>query len=57
VVWFDASELIGRPKINMAFSLLNQNLAATPTGGNTFSFVVLLKYNILLSSGTLPLKP
>jgi hypothetical protein len=57
VVWFDCGELIGSPKINMTFSLLDQDLRPTPTAGDSYSFVILIKYHILLAQGTLPLKP
>lgn len=56
-VWFDVGELIGNSKLNINFRLLNQNLQVTPTGGEFWSFVVLFKYQILLSNSTLPLKP
>jgi hypothetical protein len=56
VIWFDMSELIGNSKLNMTFRLLNQNLLPTPTL-DYWSFVILFRYNILLSTATLPLKP
>jgi hypothetical protein len=57
VVWFDISELIGQIKLNISFRLLNQNLLPTPTSGDYWSFVILIKYNVLLSNSVLPLKP
>jgi hypothetical protein len=57
VIWFDIGELIGNQKLNINFRLLNQNLQATPTAGQTWSFVLMIKYNILLSTSVLPLKP
>lgn len=57
VVWFNASDLIGSQRSNMKFSLLDQDLRVAPTGGNTYSFVLVIKYHLLLSSGVLPLKP
>lgn len=57
VVWFDAGELIGNSKINMRFMLKNQNLEATPTSGDTWSFVLVIRYQVLLAQGSLPLKP
>lgn len=56
VVWFDASELIGSSKLNMTFRLLNQNLVAAPAV-DFWSFVMVIKYSVLLSTATLPLKP
>lgn len=56
VIWFDAGELIGQPKINMQFSLLDQNLRSVDIP-DYYSFVVSIKYSILLASGTLALKP
>lgn len=57
VIWFDMTELIGSYKLNMQFNLLNQDLEATPTGGEFWQFTLLVKYNILLSTSVLPLKP
>ena len=57
IIWFEISELIGSPKLNMMFRLLNQNLVATPTGGETWSFTLMIKYNLLLSTSAIPLKP
>ena len=57
VIWFDICELIGNSKLNMTFRLLNQDLMATPTSGDYWSFVILIKYDILLSTSVLPLKP
>lgn len=57
VVWFDCTELIGYSKLNMTFRLLNQSLMPTPTTGDYWSFVLVVKYSVLLSTSTLPLKP
>lgn len=57
VVWFDANDMIGTQRTNLDFSLLDQDLRATPTGGNTYSFTVMIKYHMYIGSGTLPLKP
>lgn len=57
VIWFDICELIGKSKLNIQFRLLNQDLEPTPTGGEFWSFTMLIKYNILLSNSILPLKP
>jgi hypothetical protein len=45
----DASELIGIGKNTFSFSLCDQNLRATPTAGETWNFVVVLNYFILLT--------
>jgi len=57
VIWFDIVELIGSSKLNIQFRLLNQNLVPTPTGGENWSFTLMIKYCILLSNAVLPLKP
>lgn len=57
VVWFSPDELIGASKGNLTFQLLDQNLRPTPTGGNTWSITLLIQYSVLLSSGTMPLRP
>ena len=44
IQWFDASELIGRPRMNVRFALSNQDLSPVPTAGESFSFVLQLRY-------------
>ena len=44
-----ASELIGKIKNVFSFSLLDQDLRASPTAGETWSFVVIIKWNVLLT--------
>jgi hypothetical protein len=44
IQWFDASELIGRPRMNLRFALTNQDLSPVPTAGETYSFVLQLRY-------------
>lgn len=44
VNWFAANELIGRPRGSARFSLVNQDLRATPTSGDTYSFVVQIRW-------------
>jgi len=44
VQWFDASELIGRPRMNVRFALVNQDLKPVPTSGDSYSFVLQLRY-------------
>lgn len=56
VVWFSASELIGQPKVNLQFSLLDQDLRPV-IAVDYYSFVLCLKYSVLLSSGSLTMKP
>jgi hypothetical protein len=43
-LWFDASELIGRPRMGLRFRLLNQDLLSAPTAGDTYSFTVQLRW-------------
>ena len=57
VIWFDAQELIGGQRSNLQFSLLDQNLREAPTGGESYSFVILIRWHDLLSTGHLPLRP
>ena len=45
VLWFQAEELIGRPRMNVRFSLVNQNLQATPTSGDSYSFVLQIRWS------------
>ena len=56
VQFFDASELIGRPKQFVRLSLVDQDLRPTPTSGDTWSVTLLVKYSILLSSMAVPLR-
>lgn len=54
--WFDASELIGRPKQYVKLALVDQDLRPTPTAGDTWSVVVIVKWSVLLSSMNVPLR-
>ena len=56
VVYFDATELIGQPKLNMQFSLLDQNLRPV-IAVDYYSFTVCIRFSILLSTGVLALRP
>lgn len=56
IVWFSGRELIGGNKINMSFSLLDQELRAAPAV-DSYSFTLLIEFTILLSTGALPMKP
>ena len=51
----DASELVGMGKNVFSFSLVDQNLRATPTAGESWNFVVVLNYFILLTRERVPL--
>ena len=55
VIWFNARDLIGKRKINMTFSLLDQNLrpVATP---DYWSLTLKIEWTIMLSTGTLPMR-
>jgi hypothetical protein len=44
IMWGDATELIGRPRMNIRFSLVNQSLNPTPTAGETYSFTLVIRY-------------
>jgi hypothetical protein len=57
VSWFECRELIGQSKTNMTFRLLNQSLLPTPTSGDYWSFTLVLQFSLLISSGTLALRP
>jgi len=51
----DASELVGMGKNAFTFSLVDQNLRPTPTAGETWDFVLVLNYFILLTSDKVPM--
>ena len=51
----DASELIGIGKNTFSFNLYDQNLRATPTASETWNFVLVLNYFILLTSERVPM--
>ena len=57
ILWFDASELIGSPKMNFSFQLTNENLQLTPTNGDYWSFTVLIEYSVLMTNQDVPLRP
>ena len=56
VQFFDASELIGRPKQFVRLSLVDQDLRPTPTAGDYWTVTLLIKYSVLLSSMAVPLR-
>ena len=43
VVWFSARELIGSSRSNLRFELLDQELRAAPTAGDTWSVTLIIK--------------
>ena len=53
IAWFSGDEMIGSSKSNFMFMLQDQNLRATPTGGNTWSFTLVISYSKFLSTGVL----
>lgn len=55
--YFPADDLIGNPRQNISFSLLDQNLRPTPTEGEYWSVAILVRWNILLSSKPVPMRP
>lgn len=56
VVWFSAKELIGQNKLNMRFSLLDQDLRPVQVV-DPYSFTLVIEYTILLTMGSLPMQP
>ena len=56
VVWFGANELIGQPKVNLQFSLRDQDLRPV-IAVDYYSFTLCIRFTVLLSSGVLALKP
>ena len=57
VTWVDATELIGMPKLNINFQLGNQDLQSTPTSGDDWSFILTVRYTLLMSDMKVPMKP
>ena len=57
VLWVDGSELIGNSRLNLDFELVNQSLQAAPTSGDIWSFVLSIRYGLLLTNQSLPLNP
>lgn len=55
--WFDASELIGASRQVLKFFLLDQALRPVPTANEYWTVTVQLRWNILLSSKPVPLRP
>ena len=51
----DGSELIGQSKNAFTFSLLDQALRSAPTAGEQWSFVVVIRYTILLTTEHIPM--
>lgn len=57
LVWSDASNLIGHPKQNIRFKLMNQNLIPINTVGETWQFTLVIQYSLLLTEAKFPLVP
>ena len=51
----DASELVGMGRNVFTFSLVDQNLRPTPTAGETWDFVLVLTYYVLLTTEKVPM--
>ena len=51
----DASELVGQIKNYFNFSLLDQEQRRVNTNGEVYTFVVVLRYYLLLSESTIPM--
>ena len=43
-IWVDASDFIGRGRQSLSFTLIDQLGRATPTAGEVFSFVLVLRW-------------
>lgn len=55
-VWIDATELIGMSKQNFNFQLRDQSLRTVSTN-EIYTFTVCIRYGILMTNQTVPLKP
>jgi len=51
----DASELIGQSKNVVTFSLLDQSLRTASTAGETYDFVMIFRWSILLTNERVPI--
>ena len=51
----DAGELVGMGRNVFTFSLVDQNLRPTPTAGETWDFVLVLTYYVLLTTEKVPM--
>lgn len=56
VQWFPAGELIGNPRQSIRLSLTNQDFEPTPTSGDTWSLVLVVKWSTLLTNMSVPLR-
>jgi hypothetical protein len=56
VQWFDAQDLVGRPKQYVKLALVDQDLRQTPTSGDYWSVTLVIKWSVLLSSMSVPLR-
>lgn len=57
LVWSDASDLIGQIKQFITFRLTNQSLVPVDTVGEIWQFTLVIKWKLILSNESLPLKP
>lgn len=55
--WFPAEELIGKSRQNATFYLTDQAGRPTPTLGETWQLTMVLQWQVLLSSMSVPLRP
>ena len=53
VAWFSGDELIGSSKSNFLFMLQDQDLRAAPSGGNTYSFTLVISYTRFIGTGVI----
>lgn len=56
-VWFECKEIVGHPKQFIRFWLTNQSFVPVDTVGETWDFTVVIKWKLLLTNESLPLKP
>ncbi len=56
-IYLDASELIAKQKSNIRFRLANQLLTSVDTLGDKWSFLMEIRYNILLTNEVVPIMP
>lgn len=57
IVWSDASNLIGQNKQFLNFRLTNQSLTPVNTVGETWQFTLVIRWQILLTDKSVPLRP
>lgn len=57
LLWVDAAELIGANKAQLTFRVTNQNLVPIDTLTDKWSFTLMFKWSLLLTSESVPLNP